>query len=84
VSICTETRRLAEIGECNGNLVHVSLQVEDLIYMQHANVMNLPENYNMKYCMHLLSQSSSLDCLADGQRCFQTYTMLLHGHNSRT
>lgn len=30
---------------------YANLQVEDLIYMQHANVMNLPENYNMKYCM---------------------------------
>jgi hypothetical protein len=32
----------------------MQLQVEDLIYMQHANVMNLPENYNMKYCMLVL------------------------------
>lgn len=25
-------------------------QVEDLMQMQHANIMNLPENYNQKYC----------------------------------
>jgi hypothetical protein len=25
-------------------------QVEDLMQMQNCNIMNLPENYNQKYC----------------------------------
>lgn len=36
--------------EAELSFVEPPLQIEDLIAMQHANVMNLPENYNMKYC----------------------------------
>lgn len=38
------------VKQCRTDTRMANLQVEDLIYMQHANVMNLPENYNMKYC----------------------------------
>ena len=30
--------------------IYINMQVEDLLEIQNANLLDLPENYQMKYC----------------------------------
>lgn len=36
--------------DCNAKMYFHSFKVEDLIYIQNCNLLDLPENYQMKYC----------------------------------